>query len=241
MKILLAIFTLSIGLYASEPDFGHYDGTAVIIDLNTSAKTVYGTHADERVNPCSTFKILNSMIALDSDAVHDENETIAWDGVVREYPAWNRDHTMRSAIGVSAVWFYQELARRIGEKRMAGMVAKTQYGNMDTSKTLTNFWLGGGSLTISPDEEAAFLKALVEERLPFSTRSMRTVKKIITLEQNDGYVFGGKTGSCGGIGWFVGFREKGESSEVFAFQIRGTGANGGEAKRIANAFFGEGK
>ena len=53
------------------------------------------------------------MIALESGVIGDENETIPWDGVEREYPFWNRDHTMRSAIGVSAVWFYQELARRI--------------------------------------------------------------------------------------------------------------------------------
>ena len=28
-------------------------------------------------------------------------------------PEWNRNQTMRSAIQVSAVWYYQELARRI--------------------------------------------------------------------------------------------------------------------------------
>ncbi|MGD9970108.1 MAG: penicillin-binding transpeptidase domain-containing protein [Sulfuricurvum sp.] len=236
----LAVLCLSAFLNASEPDFGHYDGTAVIIDLNTSSKTVYGTHADERVNPCSTFKILNSMIALDNGAVQDENETIVWDGVIRKYPAWNRDHTMRSAIGVSAVWFYQELARRVGAEQMAQMVSRAHYGNGDTSHTLTDFWLGGGSLKISPEEEAAFLKALVKENLPFSARAQHTAKEIITFEPKDGSTFGGKTGSCGGIGWFVGFTESGDAVRTFAFQIRGEGANGAEAKRIALDYFGKG-
>lgn len=230
------ILCFNFFLYASEPNFGSYDGTAVIVDLNTSMKTVYGTHADERVNPCSTFKILNSMIALDSGVVRDENETIAWDGIVREYPFWNQNHTMRSAIAVSTVWFYQELARRIGVERMAEMVAKVRYGNGDTSQTLTTFWLGGGSLKISPEEQAEFLRLLVREQLPFSSRTQRTIKEMITLEKNTDGTFGGKTGSCGGIGWFIGFVERGENTQVFAFEIRGDGANGAEAKKIAIEF-----
>lgn len=229
----LFMLLMTLPLLAVEPDFGKFDGTAVIIDLNSSTKTVYGTYADERVNPCSTFKILNSMIALDSGVVKDENETIKWDGVVRGYPAWNQDHSMRSAISVSVVWFYQEMARRVGAERMARIVAQAHYGNGDTSRTLTDFWLGGGSLLISPYEEARFLKALVEEKLPFSKRSMRTAKDIITLRKDKQSILAGKTGSCNGIGWFVGFIERHDDTQVFVFQIRGDGANGAEAKKIA--------
>lgn len=227
---------ISISAFASEPDFGKFDGTAVIVDLNTSTKTIYGKHADERVNPCSTFKILNAMIALDSGAVRDENETIVWDGVVREYPFWNHDQTMRSAIGVSTVWFYQELARRVGEKQMDEMVRKAEYGNMDTSKTLTDFWLGGGSLKISPNEQVDFVSKMVRNQLPFSLRSQSVVKEIMRLEKRDGMTLSGKTGSCNGIGWFIGFIERDEFVKVFAFQIRGEGANGAEAKKIAIQF-----
>ncbi|MDD5160485.1 MAG: penicillin-binding transpeptidase domain-containing protein [Sulfuricurvum sp.] len=207
VKKTIFIFALSISLYASEPDFGKFDGTAVIVDLNSSTKTIYGNHADERVSPCSTFKIVNSMIALECGAVQNENETIVWDGVVREYPFWNHNHTMRSAIAVSTVWFYQELARRIGEKKMVEMVCAAEYGNMDTSKTLTNFWLGGGSLKISPNEQVDFISKLVRNQLPFTLRSQSVVKEIMRLDQRDGMILSGKTGSCAGIGWFVGFIE----------------------------------
>lgn len=235
-RIIGIFFILCISIssaFASEPDFGKFDGTAVIVDLNTSTKTIYGNHADERVSPCSTFKILNSMIALDSKVVRDENETIAWDGVVREYPFWNTEHTMRSAIAVSTVWFYQELARRVGEKQMDEMVRLAEYGNMDTSKSLTDFWLGGGSLKISPNEQTGFLAKLVRNQLPFSLRSQSVAKEIIRLDKRDGMTLSGKTGSCGGIGWFVGFIERDDTVKVFAFQIRGEGANGAEAKKIA--------
>lgn len=178
------------------------------------------------------------MIALDSSVVRDENETIKWDGVMREYPLWNRDHTMRSAIQVSAIWSYQELARRIGEKQMAEMIRKADYGNMDTSKTLTNFWLGG-SLKISPNEQVDFLSKLVQNQLPFSLHSQSVVKDIITLEKKDDYILAGKTGSDFiNIGWFVGFIEKGDNTKVFAFQVRGKGANGAEVKKIAFEFLG---
>ncbi|HOI84413.1 MAG TPA: penicillin-binding transpeptidase domain-containing protein, partial [Campylobacterales bacterium] len=96
MKLLLiCLFTVSA--FASPPNFGKYDGTAVILDVNSSKRTIYGdARADERLSPCSTFKILNSIISLDTEAVKDENETVKWDGVAREYPSWNTDHSMRS-------------------------------------------------------------------------------------------------------------------------------------------------
>lgn len=233
MSKLLIFFILILPLSAKEPNFGKYDGSAVILDLNSSEKTVFGTRADERLNPCSTFKILNSMIALESKVIKSEDEVIKWDGVKREYSAWNKDHTMRSAIAVSAVWFYQELARRIGEQRMKEYVKKVHYGNADISHTLTNFWLGNGSLKISLNEQVDFLSKFVRNELPFSLHTMKTVKEIMTLEKHDDYRLAGKTGSCGGVGWFVGFIQNHDNSTVFAFNIKGDGANGAEAKRVA--------
>lgn len=233
-KILLIFIFMTIFLYASPPNFANFDGTAVILDVNKSIRTVYNeTRADERLSPCSTFKILNSIISLDVKAVKDENETIKWDGAVREYDAWNRNHDMRSAISVSTVWFYQELARRVGAKRMQEGVEAAKYGNMDTSKTLMDFWLGGGSLRVSANEQVDFLSRMMSGKLPFSPRSIAVTKEIMTVEKDDGYTLGGKTGSCGGVGWFVGFVEDKGGTKVFAFNIKGDGANGVEAKKIA--------
>ncbi len=233
MPKLLVLLTLILPLFAKEPNFGKYDGSAVVLDLNSSQKRVFGVRGDERLSPCSTFKILNSMIALDSGVVKDENEVIKWDGVKREYPAWNQDHTMRSAIAVSTVWFYQELASRIGEQRMREYVSRVKYGNADTSNALTSFWLGDGSLKISLNEQVDFLSRLMRNDLEFSQHVMDTVKDIMTLEKNGTYLLGGKTGSCGGAGWFVGFVQNHDNIAVFAFNIKGDGANGVEAKKIA--------
>jgi beta-lactamase class D len=109
---------------------------------------------------------------------------------------------MRSTIGVSAVWFYQELARRVGAKKMQDGVSAAKYGNMDTSKSQIDFWLGSGSLRISANEQIDFLSGLVTGKLPFSYRAVETVKDIMTLERSKDYRLVGKTGSCGGVGWF---------------------------------------
>ena len=69
--------------------------------------------------PASTFKIPNSLIALETGVVGDpDKDVFKWDGVTRSIEAWNKDHTMRSAIAASAVPVYQEIARRIGAERM---------------------------------------------------------------------------------------------------------------------------
>lgn len=228
-----SLFFLTLSLFAQEPDFGKYDGAAVISDLNSSKRVVFGKRADERLSPCSTFKILNSMIALDVGVIKDENETIKWDGVIREYPAWNQDHSMRSAIAVSAVWFYQELAKRVGKEQMQGYVEVAHYGNADTSETLSDFWLAGGSLKISLNEQVDFLSRLLKNDLLFSRRAINTTKDILTLEKKKNYRLVGKTGSCQDVGWFVGYMVKHSKTIIFAFNIKGRGASGLEAKKIA--------
>src|SRR5205814_10594442 len=62
--------------------------------------------------PASTFKIANSVIALETGVVADPDKDIfKWDGVTRSIEAWNKDHTLRSAIAVSAVAVYEEIER----------------------------------------------------------------------------------------------------------------------------------
>jgi len=39
---------------------------------------------------------------------------------------------MKSAFRYSVVWYYQELARRVGEKQMKKYLSKNHYGNADT-------------------------------------------------------------------------------------------------------------
>ncbi|MHC2384591.1 beta-lactamase class D [Bradyrhizobium liaoningense] len=76
--------------------------------------------------PASTFKIPNALIALETGVVADpDKDVFSWDGVKRPIEAWNKDHTLRSAIAVSAVPVFQEIARRIGQREASLTAARS--------------------------------------------------------------------------------------------------------------------
>jgi beta-lactamase class D len=219
--------------------FEGYSGAFVLYDVNNK---YYIRHNEEqckkRWSPCSTFKIPNSLIALETGVATDENFTLKWDGTKQPYDTWNQDHTLRAAIANSVVWYYRELARRIGEARMKDYIEKIDYGNKDISGGLDKFWLMS-SIAISANEQVEFLLKLITNKLPFSERTVNIVKDIMTLEKNDLYVLRGKTGSGENKdikrtqGWFVGYLTLGDNAYVFATNIEAPeNANGKKAKEI---------
>ena len=194
--------------------------------------------ARERRAPCSTFKIPNSIIGLETGVISDASFVIPWDGKTRDIPAWNRDHDLRSAIRDSVVWYYQELARRVGEERMRHWVHALRYGNEDVSGGVDRFWLGS-SLRISADEQVDFLARLHAGELPASARSVGIVKEILVQDDAPGIVYRGKTGSCQDPGaavphgWWVGSVERDGRLHVFAARIEGVGASGRVCRPLA--------
>ena len=168
--------------------------------------------------PASTFKILNSLIALQTSAISHVNDTIKWDGITRSFKSWNRDHSMKSAFSVSCVWFYQELARRIGETAMQEWLNKSNYGNKKIEKAIDRFWLDG-NLEISAKEQVSFLENLIDNNLPFKTGIQESVKKIMITDSSDAYTIHSKTGWSNKIGWNVGYIETDKDIWIFAMNI----------------------
>jgi len=111
--------------------------------------------AGTRLSPASTFKIANTLIALETGVAPDERFRLPWDGVKRRLDSWNRDHDLRSALDASVVWYYQELARRIGAKRMREWLGRLGYGNEEMGDKVDEFWLAG-PLAISALEQVDF-------------------------------------------------------------------------------------
>lgn len=200
-------------------DAHQVEGSILIYDLRDDTFTGYNAARFEAsLVPASTYKIFNALIALETGVLADENEVIPWDGVERGYDMWNQDHTLRSGIKYSAVWFYQEVARRIGEERMQHYVDAAGYGNQDISGGIDQFWLGGG-LRITSAQQIDILRRLYHDDLPFSQRTMGIVKDIIILEETDAYIFRGKTGWHDQTGWLVGYLEQDENVYFFATTI----------------------
>jgi beta-lactamase class D len=175
--------------------------------------------------PASTFKIPNSLIALETGVVADPDKDIfKWDGVTRSIEGWNRDHTLRSAIAASAVPVYQEIARRIGEVRMQKYVDLFEYGNRDIGGGIDQFWLTG-SLRIDPVQQVDFVDRLRRGVLPVSKRSQDLVRDILPVTKVGDATIRAKTGLVGAetgkpsLGWLVGWTEKGDDQTVFALNL----------------------
>lgn len=197
-------------------DLGKYyeqykvEGSFVLFNQNADKYLLYNEKQfKETFIPASTFKICNSLIGLETGVIRDEDFVIPWDSVSRS-PAWDKDHTLKTAFQTSAVWYYQELARRVGGQQMKHWLDKTSFGNSDTSGGIDRFWLTGG-LRITPEQQIDFLKRLHENKLPFSERSVRIVKEIMIQKETTSFTLRAKTGwsrqSGREIGWYIGYVE----------------------------------
>ena len=193
-------------------------GSFILYDLKKDRFTVYNeAQMHESFLPASTFKICNSLIGLETGVIPDESFLIRWDGVKRGNENWDRDNDLASAFRYSVVWYYQELARRVGAEKMQYWVALARYGNRKTGGSIDQFWLQG-DLRITPAQQIDFLKRLYLNQLPFSMRNLDIVKKIMVVEQGDGYVLRAKTGWAvtNSVGWYVGWMEKGNDVYFFS-------------------------
>lgn len=226
--LILLSFTSFTGKQTSSirNDFKKYytefkvDGSFVLYDQSNNKYIHYNEKQfKEQYSPASTFKILNSLIGLETGVIRDENFVIPWDSVVRPNPKWNKDHDLKTAFKNSTVWYYRELARRVGGNQMKFWLDKADYGNADTSGGVDLFWLKGG-LRITPEQQIDFLKRLHNNQLPFSKRSVDIVKKIMITKDTLGYVVRAKTGWSDEdkriVGWYVGYLEKGSNVYYFA-------------------------
>jgi beta-lactamase class D len=201
------------------------------------AALIYDEHEDRYLSfdrkraetpflPASTFKIFNALVGLETAAVRDEHELFRWDGKKRWVEEWNRDNSLASGMKYSTVWFYQELARRIGEPRMQAWIDKVGYGNRDIGGGIDQFWLTG-KLRISAVQQVDFLRRLADGSLPFSARSQETVRRITIVESAPGYTIHAKTGwgvhaaadGSTDLGWYVGWIERTGRRWFFAINM----------------------
>ncbi|WIW26884.1 class D beta-lactamase [Bacillus inaquosorum] len=223
---------LNVSRMNVDDEFKDTDGTFILHDVQKDKTFVYNRErANKRQTPQSTFKVVNALIGLQVKAVRDEYDVKRWDGVKREFESWNRDHTLGSAMRESAIWYYQALARDIGEERMKTWLHTLSYGNEDISGGIDQFWLQS-SLTISPLEQEAFLENFFKEELPFDKSVMKTVKRMMIQEEGDHYTLYGKTGTRltdMGLGWFVGFIKTEHGSYIFVTNVDDSGT---KAKNI---------
>ena len=161
--------------------------------------------------PASTFKIPNSIIALETGVVEDDSTLFVWGGEKRRLKVWEQDLAFKEAFHHSCVPCYQEVARNIGAARMADYLHRFNYGNMKVdSGHIDMFWLQGDS-RINQLQQIDFLERFYKGDLPISDRTEAIMKRMMVIEDNEKYKLSGKTGwsvtNGSNNGWFVGFIE----------------------------------
>lgn len=173
--------------------------------------------------PASTFKITNSIIALETGVVENDSTLFKWNGEKRRFKNWEQDLILRDAFHFSCVPCYQEIARKIGENKMNEFLKKLDYGNMKVnSSNIDLFWLEGES-RITQFQQINFLKRLYQSELPISERTEMIIKRMIVIEENNDYRLSGKTGwsirNGNNNGWFVGYVETQNKTYFFATNV----------------------
>lgn len=240
VRIISLVLLATLLSSCNQTDLNHnfegfegFEGTFVLYDQNSAQYTIVNeSRAMTRYSPFSTFKIPNSIIALESRIVSDVDQILTWDTL--EYPkedwwpqTWEGEHNLRSGIKYSVVPLYRTIASLIGTDQMQSYVTKFYYGNTDISSGVDNFWLNG-SLKISAHEQVEFLRKFYNGELSVSEHSINSVKSILIQDSEESYSLSYKTGAGStniekteALGWLVGILEKKDNIYYFAMNIEG--------------------
>ncbi len=218
-------------------------GAFIIIDCASGEITdIDPVASGKRLPPCSTFKIWNSLIAIEEGMLTGAGESFyQWDGTERSIAAWNKDLNLRDAFQASCVPAFQDLARRIGRNRMDHWLNALNYGDKNTNAGIDVFWLPAAERTtvlISPKEQAQLICRLMRGELPVKPASIQLLKQLMKSRSTPKGTLFGKTGSRASadgkfdMGWFVGFVESGGKTFAFATNIKDREISGAEVRTL---------
>ena len=232
-------YTPSVSRPMSQGDwqdlFSGINGCAVVYDLDAAQYTVYNeSEITHRVPPCSTFKIYSALNALEQGFITPAEST------PNDFPAWNQDHNLSSAMQQSVNWYFQSLDQASGAEELSQFYQSINYGNAVIGNDATNYW-NGSALKISALEQVELLIKLYTNSWEFDNENIEAVKNAMRLSVSDNTVLYGKSGTgkiekADVAGWFVGFAEQAGSTYFFAVYLCSEeGADGTAAMKIATS------
>ena len=207
-------------------DSSKVEGSILIFDANKNE--FYSNDFDwakKGFLPASTFKIANSINALENGIAQDTNTLFYWDGLPKNIKSWEQDMNFHEAYKRSCVPCYQHIARNTGVEKLKATLSKIEYpGMVFDSTSIDNFWLEGNS-KISQFQQIDFLKRLFNKELLIKKNTYTVMKQIMLLDENPDFTLYGKTGwdqpnDSTNIGWFVGYAVTSNNTYFIATNIR---------------------
>ncbi|MEC5162465.1 bla regulator protein BlaR1 [Janthinobacterium sp. CG_S6] len=225
-----------------------------LVDAASGERLVHEGQCEQRVTPASTFNIPVSLMGYDSGILRDEHtpKLPYRAGYVNWNPSWRAATDPTSWLKNSVLWYAQQVTLQLGAARFQRYVKDFHYGNHDVAgdagkdNGLTLSWVSS-SLKISPVEQVAFLRNVVNRELPLTAKAYDMTLRIMQSDTlANGWEVHGKTGTASPVlpdgrddeahqyGWFVGWAKKDGRTIVFARLAqdpqRQTGAAGPRAK-----------
>lgn len=183
-----------------------------------------GTLAEKRFPPCSTFKIVSTLLGLDCGVVTGPDSRLGYDGTRYETAAWNRDLSLREAFQLSCVPYYKKLVGKLEKAYVQRRLDALAYGNCDISVWNSNghnvFWIES-SLLISPAEQIGVLRRIFSGASPFPPDQVAILKCCMASGTVGVFALYGKTGTGRNHNtnhleaWYVGFAEDGSGRRLF--------------------------
>ena len=206
--------------------FDGINGAAVIYDPAENSYRIYNQElALTRRSPCSTFKIISSLIALEKGVIEPNDSVRTWSGEIFWNEEWNKDISFSDAFHASCVWYFREVIDDIGKDAVQEELNKLQYGNCDISDweghlntnnnnpALTGFWIEA-SLLISPKEQVEVMERIFGNHTDYSEETLNQLKQVMLLSEQDeaDVSIYGKTGMGKAHGivvdsWYTGFAD----------------------------------
>jgi beta-lactamase class D len=226
-KWVIALALVMLSMVAPKSHAATMECT-LLVDAPTGRVLLRQGVCDRRQSPMSTFKLPIALMGYDAGVLASATDP-RWD----YKPEYGGPARVRKSVDPetwladSIVWYSQEVTRRIGRREFAGYVEAFDYGNRkitdgpDGKDGLTHAWLMS-SLAISPDEQVAFLRRILDRSLPVGDTAIDRTIAIMPTFASGGWRVRGKTGSGifpdrrGRLGWFVGWAEKEGRTIVFA-------------------------
>ncbi len=207
-------------------DYGH-SGAFLLQRDGGKPQTVHGADwATKPQPPASTFKVMLALTALETGALRSADEVVKWDGTPYPgKPEWQKDMALREAMQTSSEHYFRVLAKRIGRETLAEWVTRAGYGNGRIGPDAPMAW-HDGVLTVTAQQQLAFIDRLRRGALPFSAKTVATVKTAMYDGDTGGRRIYGKTGTHSpdknvpGVGWWIGWVEGGKGpAATFALGV----------------------
>jgi beta-lactamase class D len=130
---LFSLILLSFDSFGQKIDtvnlnsyFKDFVGGFSVYDLKTNKHIQYNAeHCKIRFSPCSSFKIPNSLIGLETGVISDTGFIIKYDSILHPkdsvllanepFKYWYQDLSLKSAYKYSCVWYYQRVSKESGQ------------------------------------------------------------------------------------------------------------------------------